>query len=564
MMTMVAVMVVSGLKSIEHFYVVTAVYGFGTAVWAGWMAVCGLMGARKMKAACAEDWDAKLKDLQAKDPEAKNFMHILILPNYKEEEVLLKQTLGYLGRCCGAREYLHIVLAMEEREGDAAHKKADKLIAETKDLFAEVSACYHPAGLPNETPGKSSNESWGYQYAKRKYQKQIETFGASKIFLSIGDADTIWNTMHFSYMAYSALMMDEEQRNWTIWQPPVLLTRNLFNVPGPVRVSAYASFQFEIAGLANQSFGTHLAFSTYGLTLALAMHPEVNGWDVDVIAEDHHMFCKCYFASLWEQAAAKLNDQEEVALKPNLKLEPIWLPAAAFLAESPYGYVESLRERFVQAVRHSYGVIEMGYCCLQYIQLVRAVGVFNLPWSTHYGIFAIISKMHNVHIMNTVQALSLVLFILATVPKVAYWLLAGGFEIIINGGIMTYLWSPEGSSTFYVLLGCLGPVPVVMTLTNYTIFIVLLDLLEGRYGLPPPPRADEIVDLSAPPVEVKEKSLSYAERTRLCYAVHSDITVLAEPTIVIYGMIPELMACWSLFRREKFAYVLGAKPVAAS
>merc|ERR1719359_1156059 len=117
------------------------------------------------------------------------------------------------------------------------------------------------------------------------------------------------------------------------------------------RASSNATLIFELAGLANQYFMPAFAYSAYTLPLVLASHPEVDGWDVDVIAEDHHMFCKCYFAALWELAheakereakrksakcfAAK-DDGENKAIDivPQVKVQPIFLPAVAYLVES--------------------------------------------------------------------------------------------------------------------------------------------------------------------------------------------------------------------------------------
>merc|ERR1719197_2089259 len=79
------------------------------------------------------------------------------------------------------------------------------------------------------------------------------------------------------------------------------------------RASAHATLIFELSSLANQLYFPAFAYSSYSMTLALASHPEVDGWDVDVIAEDHHMFCKCYFAALWELAHA--DKEREKALK---------------------------------------------------------------------------------------------------------------------------------------------------------------------------------------------------------------------------------------------------------
>merc|ERR1719162_2340111 len=160
---------------------------------------------------------------------------------------------------------------------------------------------------------------------------------ASQVLVTCGDADTLWHPQFWSALACEALSLTPAEREWSIWQPPVLLLRNLFSVPGPTRVSGYATILFELAGLANQHFGTHFCYSAYSLTLAMASHPLVSGWDRDVIAEDHHMFCKCYFASIRDDASSSSSSSSSQPLVPKVQLRPVYLPAISYLVESSDG-----------------------------------------------------------------------------------------------------------------------------------------------------------------------------------------------------------------------------------
>jgi hypothetical protein len=125
------------------------------------MGVSGAIGVWRMRKATAEDWDAKLKHLQDCDPKETDVMHVVILPNYKEDEMMLQQTLENIGRSALSRKNIHVILAMEARE-DAAAKKAERLINRTSHLFADIAASFHPADIPNEVAGKSSNTQWAF------------------------------------------------------------------------------------------------------------------------------------------------------------------------------------------------------------------------------------------------------------------------------------------------------------------------------------------------------------------------------------------------------------------
>jgi len=242
---------------------------------------------------------------------------------------------------------------------------------------------------------------------------------------------------------------------------------------------------------------------------------------------------------------------------------PIFLPTVSYMAESPDGYIASLQERFVQAKRHSYGVVELGYVLLQYVQLMRTVG-FKLPLTTHWQIISLGWRMFTVHIFNTVHAFSLMCTATLMLPSFLSWIWSGAFLAMFYEGIAQGILNGIGTqfSGFvgWALCAGLGPVPPATFLTASTIFLVVLDLVEGRYALPPPPTA---VEEEANIGEAVVKTLSTWERFKLAASLHADMSILGEPTIVLYGMIPELLAAWTLLRQSNFEYVVGAKPVGA-
>merc|ERR1719181_1261233 len=179
---------------------------------------------------------------------------------------MLFDTLKNIGSSPMARDCIRVVLAMEEREGPAVREKAARLIERASHMFADLTAVYHPGNRVGEIAGKSSNTQWAYREALRRYSSELQQAEPSRVFISVGDADKLWHPQFFSALSYEALQLTEEERSWSIWQPPVLLLRNIFSVPAPTRLSAYVTILFELAGLANQFFSTHFAYSAYSLT----------------------------------------------------------------------------------------------------------------------------------------------------------------------------------------------------------------------------------------------------------------------------------------------------------
>jgi hypothetical protein len=391
------------------------------------------------------------------------------------------------------------------------------------------------------------------------------------------------------------------------------------------RASAHATLIFELSALANQFFFPAFAYSAYTLTLALACHPEVDGWDVDVIAEDHHMFCKCYFAALWELAHASKEldrkilsekngesernaEDEVIEIVPQVKVQPIFLPAISYLVESPDGnYLSSVWARFQQARRHSQGVVELGYVLLQYTRLFQSTGFFKIPWRTHTAIMSIVFKIHTLHITATAQCFSLIMsFITTIIPNLLRFVLAGGIWVFVQdgtSGIMQQLSTGWGALNFaqQALAASLGQVLGVTGLYSFTCWVVILDLIEGSYytvlgqpnivgAMPPVGEDDETAEATAEALsaETEEKKdateaggvpdespprrdipvltvvtgpMSWLHRIGLLFHILSDTMFVGYNAITFYALIPTSLAAWSLFRRgTDFEYIVAPKP----
>jgi len=521
--------------------------------WIATLAIFGLVGVHKMRSALATDWEARWKTFASENPEdASVVKHILILPNYKEDENMLCDTLDNLARFTYAKEQLHVVLAMEAREGSSGRHKAERLIAAHKHCFAGIFATFHPENLPGETAGKSANCQWAFREVQREYGQKFSAF-LDKVFLTVGDADSLWHPQYFLALALNGLTMSKEERSWGMWQSPVLLLRNYATVPGPIRVSGYATFCFEMAGLAGQKYlGTHLTYSAYSLTLALANHPLVDGWDTDVIAEDHHMFCKCLFASI-SSSSADTNEK----LTPKVKLNPIYLPIVSYMVESSNGWLDSLRARFQQARRHSQGVAELAYTLYQYIMLIKLVGFRGLTAKAHYMVLCIIWKMNTVHLTNTLHAFAVMLTSHCAGMKLMEMLHQGEFWTWVSSTLPQMLSAGPGSIEGFgywcgtAILGSFLPLSMMMAYTSYQ---VVKDSIEGKTL----PALENKKDKG--PSE-KPMILGKLQRAALAGLIMFDYAVLAETTVVIYGLIPEALACFSLARfGNKFEYIVAAKP----
>jgi len=104
-----------------------------------------------MPAALSISWHTLLE----KDPVAQ----FVVLPNYQVDEAMFGETLENLGRSPSAEKHVHIVLAMEPLESPNTQDTAERLMADTGNLFEDMMATWYfwkggwqiiqyPVGLP--------------------------------------------------------------------------------------------------------------------------------------------------------------------------------------------------------------------------------------------------------------------------------------------------------------------------------------------------------------------------------------------------------------------------------
>lgn len=249
------------------------------------------------------------------------------------------------------------------------------------------------------------------------------------------------------------------------------------------------------------------------------------------------------------------------------KVEPIYLPSTAFLVESD-DYLSSCHARFQQACRHSQGVAELSYTCLQYISLIRECGFFKLSWSAHFGSLAILYKMTAVHMVNQVEAFAVILATTFAVPSLLRWLLAGGFSQLVGKVATEGFAAALGQQSFggvarwsiVSIFGTISPVLVLMICTSY---VVVSDLMEGKLTMRRSEKADakEDLDVSRDVQGFVGKSMNFACKLKIICTICFDYVSWAHCTLIFYGLIPVMISTTKLLRNgQKCEYIVAAKP----
>lgn len=302
------------------------------------VAVVCLLGTRRIARWRQIDWRARYTGWASTHAAAPAWdwpRHLVVIPNYKEDEAELKRTLASLAAQPNAHQII-VVLAMEERE-PGAEGKATRVLLAFHGQFADLFATYHPAGITGEAPGKGSNEAWGVRTSYRRIiEGRNEDIGRYTV--TSCDADSVFSPHHFTVLNY--LFLTGVDRYRTFWQPTVFNTNNIWDIPAPLRILDGLSGIFRMATL---MLPGNVRFPTSCYTLAWRMLHEVDYWDEEVIPEDWHVYMKCSFA-----------------LGDRVRVEPMFVLLGNDCVNTD-SMVKTMRARYLQAVRHAWGASDIPY-----------------------------------------------------------------------------------------------------------------------------------------------------------------------------------------------------------
>ncbi|MGI8550583.1 MAG: glycosyltransferase family 2 protein [Dehalococcoidia bacterium] len=336
-----------------------------------------LKGYAQIHKATREDWPRRYRAARIFNRaylDWDDIRHIVIIPNYKEPFEILRRTLRSLAVQELAASII-VVLAMESRE-PRAEEKAVLLQEEFGGQFAGILVSVHPAGLPGEVVGKSSNEAWAGRMVKRVLVDE-RGFDLQTLTVTSCDADTIFHPRYFSCLSYEFATNPNRYRRF--WQSPILLTNNVWEVPAPLRVGGAMAGVHILSNLMKKN---RMIFPQSTYSLSLKMADDVGYWDEDVIPEDWHMFLKCFFS---------FSGQVEV--------EPIFLPTGNDGVKAK-SYLRSLQMAYIQHKRHAWGASDIPYTIRQCVahdeipagrklRRLLALSANHLLWSTHWFLLSL-------------------------------------------------------------------------------------------------------------------------------------------------------------------------------
>ena len=302
------------------------------------------------------DWETMIEDVKNHNPAKKwpkwhlnnlkrieaepngirpdDIVHAVIVATWNEAREILQPTLENIKNSTLDSHKIIVLLAYENRGGEAVDKQAKELMREYEDVFLVSKAIKH-IDAEGEVIGKGPNIS----YAGRELEKIVKKMGIDPLHVLVTtlDADNRPHKRYFSCLSYVYSVCHDPL--YLSFQPIPMFTNNIWDAPAPMRVIATGnSYWMLIQGLRQHMLRN---FSAHAQPLQSLI--QTNFWSTRTIVEDGHQFWRSYFT---------FNGRHEVI--------PIFLPIYqdAVLAK---GYGRTLKAQFIQIRRWAWGASDVAY-----------------------------------------------------------------------------------------------------------------------------------------------------------------------------------------------------------
>lgn len=280
-------------------------------------------------------------------PSPSEIYNAVIIATYNESYDILNPTIKSVLETTYDKDHMIVVIAYEERGGDAIEGTVQRLKAEYKDRFMKFLLVKHPSDLPNEVVGKGGNIT----YAGRVLQEWLDgqRINYSNVIVTTLDADNRPHRTYFDYLTYEYIIHTD--RKFLSYQPICLFLNNIWDAPAPMRVVATGNSFWNI--ISSMRPHTLRNFASHSQPMDALV--EMDFWSTRTIVEDGHQYWRSYFY-----------------FKGHYGVVPISVPIYqdAVLSSS---YVKTLKAQFIQLRRWSYGVSDVPYVATRIFTSKRQV-----------------------------------------------------------------------------------------------------------------------------------------------------------------------------------------------
>ncbi|MFH1584796.1 MAG: glycosyltransferase family 2 protein [Patescibacteria group bacterium] len=266
----------------------------------------------------------------------RDLYHLVVLPSYNESLDILRQSLLSIRQNMYPAERILVVLGMEEREGREAEEKASILEREFGEAFFSFLITKHPAELPDEIPGKASNETWALRKAKEEVLDKKGILPERVIVTSL-DADTVLSPQYLGCLTYHFLVAEDPLH--VSFQPIPLFLNNVEEAPALSRVFAFNSTFWHTMN--QQRPEKLISFSSHSMGLKALL--DVGFKQPNVVSDDSRIFWQCF-----------------LYYDGNWRTQPLHCPVSMDANAAPTLW-RTIQHIYLQQRRWAYGVADVPY-----------------------------------------------------------------------------------------------------------------------------------------------------------------------------------------------------------
>lgn len=280
-------------------------------------------------------------------PRPSGLYNAVIVATYNEPYEVLEGTIKTLAETTYDNHHMIVLLAYEERGGEATERTAERLKKKFKDTFYCFETVKHPKNIPNEVIGKGGNITYAGRFLKSLLEKH--QISPSSVIVTTLDSDNKTHPAYFDYVTYEYVLHEDRKR--LSYQPISLFLNNIWDVPAPMRVVATGNSFWNIISAMRPHTLRNFASHSQPMDALI----EMDFWSTRTIVEDGHQYWRSYFH-----------------FKGNYDVVPIFVPIYQDAVMSDT-YVKTLKAQFVQLRRWAYGASDVPYVGTRVFSLRRTV-----------------------------------------------------------------------------------------------------------------------------------------------------------------------------------------------
>ena len=279
--TLLGVLVFSWLKPdwVAIFIILFCLYYLCKIAY---LSICQVASYIRMKRNLKINWLEKIKRIER----WQEIYHLIILPAFREESGIIKESLNAILNSEYPKENLIVVLSVEERGGEDSLKTAQILEKEYSQKFPHFLATIHPKNIPGELAGKGSNEAWAGKEAKEKIIDKLN-IPYKNIIVSSFDIDTRVYPQYFACLTWQYLKSKNPLRE--SYQPIPVYNNNVWEAPVFTRVVATSNTFWQM--MQQERPEKIVTYSSHAMPFKV--FSEV-GYPKNIVSDDSRIFWKAY------------------------------------------------------------------------------------------------------------------------------------------------------------------------------------------------------------------------------------------------------------------------------